>query len=80
MSHQYSYVLCFSSLPTHLINNQERELGFGDFEENMFKGGWRLNTYKLISFKLGVMIEMAIQFDTSLIDLEKAGTCAVILL
>ena len=41
-----------------MIIVHERGLNFGNFERNMFRVGLRSGAYKLISFKLGVMIDM----------------------
>ena len=40
-----------------MIDIQVRELNFSDFRENMFKVGLHMDAHKLISFKLGMMIE-----------------------
>ena len=41
-----------------MINIQERELNLDDFIKSMFNIGLCSGTYELISFKLGVMIDM----------------------
>ena len=41
-----------------LINIPERELNFNDFQKCMFRIGWRLDAYELISLKLGMMLSL----------------------
>ena len=41
-----------------MIIIQERELKFGDFKENTFKTGLRLDAYEPISFRFSMMIDM----------------------
>ena len=41
-----------------MCNIQERELNFMILKKYMFKTGWRFDVYKVICFKLGMMIDM----------------------
>ena len=59
------------------------------FMKDMFKIGLRLDAYKPISFKLVLIVDTIIHFDSSVNDLdlhprsqgyEKDGSCTVILL
>ena len=67
----------------HKINIHGRELNFGDFE-NMFKIGLRLDAYKPISFKLGMMIDTTKLYILiplwMTLTYKKARACAIILL
>ena len=41
-----------------IIDIQRREFSFSDFEENIFKISLHLDTYELLSHKLGMMTDM----------------------
>ena len=72
-----------------MIIIQGRELNFSDFEGSMFQIGLCLDTYKLFSFKLDMMIDMTklyillpvwMTLTLTQVGSEKAWSCAIILL